>query len=259
MTRRIWSIVGICLGVLTLMGDACYQEPPSPVGFTLHTQRSSLNSCFFFCTEDEPGIQVSGYWVHDPYPNPPLSLTNGWVYSMNATTGNNALYEVVGGRAAATWSFTELNGICAGKSAYGQVPLAGTQPLICYYYTVFSFSPDSLPANGSAVVAQVSGAGITATYGMPHLIIYDYWGNFVTEVVASSVSQDGSYLLATVPSMPNSGLFAVVVSNVGADGNLQIIGGTTFGVYGLDPPPPPPPSDDCSSDPTLPSCVENNS
>jgi hypothetical protein len=98
---------------------------------------------------------------------------------------------------------------------------------------------------------QVDGVGMTTTYGMPHVQIWNSLGTKIAEVVATSVTDNGTVLKAPGPGISNAstGTYGLQVLNVASNGSLSPVGAAPMPIIYVDPnlPPPvcPPPPQEC--------------
>lgn len=234
-----------CLLILALLvvslGADCGPAPPL-VGFhiaTYETRLASNGRPFSFLIS---GVDVDAYHVLD---RPDLGVVQGSLTSLGYTSHGTDFYPQ--GRAAANWHFTLGNGPCGGQSITFPVRQRETQPIACdetgaYLRAPFYADPSAINLELPPAVVSVTGGGIDATFGMPAVDFYDDNGTLVAREYAYEVSSDGTLLKVHTPDLSSaeSGSFVLIVSNVGADGNLSAIGTLGIGVFTFEPPPPPP-------------------
>jgi hypothetical protein len=118
-------------------------------------------------------------------------------------------------------------------------------------FTGFTASPDSIDAQNPPMTIGFYGEGVNNLYGEPALAFYDELGN----VVASTQAQPNQLFWSgpeiagfqvTLPSISDvyDGVYTVVVHNIDAKGQWEVVGAAAVTIYGNPIPPPPPPPDD---------------
>ena len=102
-------------------------------------------------------------------------------------------------------------------------------------------SPSSMDAAAPPDTFQMTGTGFSAAYGMPHVDLYDEFGNIVAQTYATYVSSDGTTMQVpgSVVSYLSSAAYGAVVKLVQSNGTLQALGGAEVDVYSNGSPPPP--------------------
>jgi hypothetical protein len=194
MKRTMWTLL---FGILVVfaMGFQCGgPPPPPPVGFQVHTQDEAN---LFGTLEDSGGISISGV-LQNPIVNNPV----GFITNFTATTDGNGFWEEVNGEVPAVWNFGEFNGPCGGQSAFATVGNGQTQDLDCIGTVLgFILTPATLNVSAPPSGLSLTGSGVSTTYGMPHVQIFNNVGTKVADVVATSVTNDGKALTSPAPSL----------------------------------------------------------
>lgn len=204
-------------------------------GFTIQTVVKNTLGNF----SPNPNVNVEGHILTVPYP------PQGKSY-FNQTTGADAKTFVEDGVVGFDWYLTQLQldhpAIpCAPQTVRINVDL-GTYPLDCAGGSnQFSVSPEEVQYPFPTSL-QVTGSGISNTYGAPPVVFYDETGNLVAQKTASSVASGGTSI--TVPS-PNfstftSGYYLVAVFNITSNGTWDKAGGDYIYVNSNMPPAVPP-------------------
>lgn len=194
----------------------------------------------------DPNVSVQGLWQGD---NGFGSLCGEQLGAFGTTDGEGKL-DVPNGRVPAVWSFTRFGGHtgCGTISFINRSISCGSEVrLNCGSAFVFAMSPDSIDVNAPPATATFTGEGVDTTYGMPKIEFYDEYGTYFDQTTATTVSADGTWLQASVPSLAGlySGIYTIVIVNATPDGSRNAIGTASVWVYGNDmPPPPPDPEDD---------------
>ncbi|MGA8438743.1 MAG: choice-of-anchor D domain-containing protein [Candidatus Sulfotelmatobacter sp.] len=206
--------------ILTAMAFQCGgPPPPPPVGFQIHTMDEQD---LFGTLEDSPGINVVMTFQEDINNNP-----MGFTDYFNLTTDSNGYATAVNAVVPANWLFQENNGPCSGDRAVATVGNAQTQDLDCIsVYLAFNVTPTSLYTNQLPAQLQVAGSGMTTTYGMPHVQIFDQAGNKVADVTAKSVTNGGTILTSPTPNLAGTptATYGLEVLNVQSNGSLTPVG-----------------------------------
>jgi hypothetical protein len=107
-----------------------------------------------------------------------------------------------------------------------------------YGYTLTA-DPSSVDLQNPPASGTITGQGFDATYGMPLLEYFDYYGYLVGSVYATSVSSDGTSLQANIPDLSYvySGVYQIRVTNKRYDGYyLDIVGSASITATGRDRP-----------------------
>lgn len=231
--------------LLIAMAFQCGGPPaPPPVGFQVHTMDEQD---LFGTLEDSPNINVIMNLQEAIVTNPVGSNTY-----FNVTTDGNGFAEATNAVVPANWLFSEKNGPCAGGNVVGTVGNTQTQDLDCVsIYLSFNVTPGSLVTNKPPSHLQVAGSGMTTTYGMPHVQIWSSIGTKIAEVVATSVTYNGTVLTAPAPSLSgvSTATYALEVLNVQSNGSLSPVGAAPVPIVApwVPPIPPicPPPPQEC--------------
>jgi len=196
----------------------------------------------------------------------PTSIQGTRLFDLTGATGSVTSFgpilcggpcPVEGGRAPARWNI--VAGIpqaeCIGylEPTQRDVPLNSTQISRCVTFGIvfpFSTAPNTVDLNAVPATFEMSGEGLTTTYGMPYIEYRDpYSGALIGATTASAVSGKGSWLQAAAPNLSAvyDGVYNVLISNVRADGSLEPVGMTTIECTGrpyiFEPPPDPGPCD----------------
>jgi hypothetical protein len=185
------------------------------------------------------------------------SVRGNWQFDNGSALGNTTTFSsccgtipVADGRVPARWQ------IFAGPPGCGQltnpnmdVSAGQTKVAQCLTFGIlfpFAMSPGSINLQAPPATMDMTGSGLTTTYGLPRIEYMDqYTGDMIAVTTATSVTGDGNGLQATTPNLSfvYSGTFSVFVSNAQADGSFEYVGATTVDAYGRDfvfeePPPP---------------------
>lgn len=99
----------------------------------------------------------------------------------------------------------------------------------------FTIDPSGADLNNLPSSVTVSGQGIDATYGPPRVDYYNGDGFFVGTAYATSVANDGSWLVASLPDLSEaySGTFTLQIVNKNADGDyVDFLGSGTVNCWG---------------------------
>ena len=200
----------------------------------------------------------------------PTNVRGNWQFNNGTAQGNTTTFNaccgtvpVADGRVPARWQ------IFAGPPGCGQltnpnmdVTAGATKTAQCLTFGIifpFATSPGSVDLQAPPAAMEMTGSGLTTTYGMPRVEYMDqYTGDLIGVATATSVSGDGTWLQAPTPNLSDvySGTFSAFVSNVKADGTFEYVGASTVNAYGRDyvfePPPPPP---DCGCPPNGGPCL----
>jgi hypothetical protein len=230
--KKICALSALFVVVLLAVGFDCGSgTPPPPVGFQVHTMDEQD---IFGTLEDSPGINLS-FHFEDLAPG----QVQGFITTFtNVNTDSNGLYSAVEAETPAVWNFTEHNGPCAGLSAPALVSNGATQPLDCISVRLaFNMAPSTLDTFKPPATLQVYGSGISSTYGMPKVQLYDNGGNILAQITASSVAGNGSSLNATMPNVStyHSDTYGVRVMNVQQNGSLEPAGVLPLQIEGREP------------------------
>jgi hypothetical protein len=213
-----------------------------PSGFTIKTTYSTPSSpTQRGVTSPDPNVHVIGSIA-----SPQASCGNQG--SLNLTTDSEGKAKSRDWGADAYWNFQRIGGHagCGLLPSFGYLPCGGSVTLNCSSALAFGMAPESIDVNAPPATATFTGAGLSTTYGMPTIEFYDEYGNFFNQTTASSVSADGTWLQAAVPSLAGlySGTYTIVIVNATADGSRNAIGTASVWVYGndlIEPPPDPDP------------------
>lgn len=198
------------------------------------------------------------------------NVRGDWQFDNGSATGNTTTFssccgtvDIADGRAPARWLiFAGVPGGCQGQITNPNMDVNPGQTKVaeCLGFGIifpFSTAPASVDLQAPPSTMEMSGSGLTTTYGMPRIEYTDqYTGNLIATTTATSVSADGTWLQAATPDLSSvySGTFNMFVSNARADGSFEYIGTATVDAFGRDfvyePPPPPgecgcPPSGPC--------------
>jgi hypothetical protein len=206
--------------LIPMMAFQCGGPPaPPPIGFQIHTMDEQD---LFHTLEDSPKINVSMNFQEATTNN-----TMGFLTSLTVTTDDNGYAWAGNTVVPANWLFQENNGPCAGDRAVATVGNAQTQDLDCIsVYLAFNVTPTSLYTNQLPAQLQVTGSGITTTYGMPHVQIFDEAGNKIADVTAKSVTYGGTVLTCPTPNLAGTptSTYGLEVLNVQSNGSLAPVG-----------------------------------
>ncbi|MEP6912722.1 MAG: hypothetical protein ABI923_08205 [bacterium] len=186
-----------------------------------------------------------------------------WLFDNGAAQGQTKFFgpalcvggpcNVSDGRVPATWRIIPQNGACIQFLAPldRNVTAGSTQVAKCLVsaFASFAASPDSIDLLNPPATVTVTGSGISGGYGMPVIQYYDqYSGVLVASTTASNIAADGSWLQASTPDLSSvyTGAYNIVISNVAADGTLELLGAAPISAWNRDPavccdPPPDPP------------------
>jgi hypothetical protein len=209
--------------------------PPSP------TQRQMINP--------DPNVQVVGNWQGDNG----QGNTCGSQMSFNITTGSDGTKKISDGRVPAVWIFTRAGGHTGCGTIFNivrAISCGQTTTLECSLTGAnFAMSPDTIDAFAPPATVTLSGQGLSTAYGTPTVEFYDEYGGYIDGQLASSVSGDGTWLTANVPSLAGaySGSYTIVIVNATADGSRDVVGIASVWIYGNEVPilPPDPDPDPC--------------
>jgi hypothetical protein len=227
--EKFGGILLLALTAVFLKG--CFTPPPA--NFTVAPQL-----CDFGCQPD-PGVYISGYWVQD---TPQFGQEHGDNYSIPLTYVHGKL-PVDNGRAPANWSLMENSGACDAKTAPATIFYQKDVSLSCFAYlgllTGGTISPDTINTYSPPATYTVTASGMSTQYGMPVLQYYDTNGNLVAQATGSWVSQDGTQMTGTTPSLSGvaNGFYEGVVSNAGPNGTYGAIAAVGVTIYTPAPPP----------------------
>ena len=216
-----------------------------PKGFKVRTTFTALPSP----TQNQlilpdPNVFVTGQWLNDQSG----SLCGGQ-FSFQGNTNGDGKFNVSDGRVPASWRLTRFGGQPGCDRLITSFPLSlscGAEVTInCGAGSVFAMTPGEIDINAPPPTAAFTGEGVNTTYGMPTIEFYDEYGTFFNQTTASTVSADGTWLQAAIPSLAGlySGTYTVVIVNATADGSRNAIGTASVWLYGNDMPPPPPDPD----------------
>ena len=161
----------------------------------------------------------------------------GFATSFRHATDDQGFYTELNGRAPANWLFHEFNGPCANQQTVATVGQKQTQALDCIsIHLAFSMTPKTLDVTALPGTLTITGTGITTTYGMPHVQIWDSLGNKVGESVATSVSS-GTVLVTPTPavSLVPTETYGLEVLNLHEDGTMAPVGALPVSIFGREP------------------------
>jgi hypothetical protein len=232
--KKVVQLTVLVLVVIFAMGFQCGSGPPVPpaVGFQVHT----LDEANLFGTlQDSPNIDVLGNWQEDVVLTPA-----GTFRSFFGRTDDNGFYNANGVVAPANWQLSEPdNGPCAGGSVVVTVGQGQTQDLDCIGTVLgFQLIPGVIDSLNPPNSLQVNGANMMTTYGMPNVQIFDSLGNQIANVIAMSVTNNGSVLTCPMPALPSTlrtGTYGLEVMNVQSNGSLSPAGALAVPIYGAEP------------------------
>jgi hypothetical protein len=159
--------------------------------------------------------------------------TQGTTTYFSDVTDDNGYYEAVNGVVPANWGVSESSGPCAGGSTVVATSNSQTQDLDCIATVLgFFLVPGDLKEASPPPNLQITGIGMSTTYGMPRVQIFNSVGTKVAEVAASSVTNNGTVLTAPTPNL--SGLptetYGLEVLNVQSNGSLTPVGATPVSI-----------------------------
>jgi hypothetical protein len=187
----------ITLGVFMMlsMGDDCGgPPPPPPIGFEVHTV-NQLN--LWGPVSDAQYINLTLALDH-LLPAPP----QGTVGYFTGTSDGSGYFDALNGIAPAVWDFHENSGPCGGQWTPGTVGQGQVQALTCVGFAiVFTMTPSTLDVYSPPATLQIFGTGMTTTYGMPQVKIFNSLGNVVGQTTATSVTYGGTELTAPTPNL----------------------------------------------------------
>jgi len=173
--------------------------------------------------EDSANINVVMTLQPPPITNNPM----GFIDEFNETTDGNGYALATNAIVPANWLFQENNGPCAGGRVVATVGNAQTQDLDCIAVVLgFNVTPTPLYTNQLPAQLQVDGSGMTTTYGMPHVQIFDEAGKIIGDVTAKSVTDGGTILTSPTPNLAGTptGTYGLEVLNVQSNGSLAPVG-----------------------------------
>lgn len=226
-------LLGITI-VLT-MGFQCGGPPaPPPVGFQLHTMDEDD---LFSTLEDSPDIGLVGNLQEV------LSeTTQGQFTYFSGSSDDNGYYEAVNAIVPANWEIGESGGPCDSQSTVVSVGNQDTQDLDCIATVLgFYLVPGQLYESDLPASLEITGTGMSTTYGMPHVEIFNEVGTVIANVTASSVIDNGTVLTAPTPKLSNlpTATYGLEVLNVQSNGTLAPVGATPVAIIYTPPYTPP--------------------
>lgn len=136
----------------------------------------------------------------------------------------------------------------SGGTGYDGSIRVASRSYNCYYLSVLvgnnygytlTADPSTVNLQNPPASGTITGQGFDATYGMPLLEYFDYYGYLIGSVYATSVSGDGTSLTANIPDLSYvySGTYQIRVTNKRYDGYyLDIVGFATITATGRDRP-----------------------
>jgi hypothetical protein len=239
--------------LVVLLGFRCTPPPPPPTppnGFSILTlYQEFVNEIPTTPPLTYPAVGVDANFQFNTRP------TVGSLTNCNGFTDLYALLPCPDRKVPGLWELAFTSGRCVGVHDITDFEIeAGSQVgWKCeVHFQRFFFSPESIDVNSPPGTVQLTGDGITATYGMPVIQFINTWtGEIVGTATASGVAPDGTWVVAPTPYLGSatSGEYAAVLYLVDASGSLVGLGGDILTLYGNDPPPPPPPEDNgCGTD-----------
>lgn len=216
---------------------------PNP-GFTLITQRrNSLG-----IESPMPSTIVEGK-QRRPLPPEATGTVRDFRDTSSPTVG---LLPVPGGVAPAFWAIGVDNGPCAGQVAFGGVKRADYNYLTCTQLRLsfpFAFVPFSLTSSDMAHNWTVTGDGMSTSYGMPVLQVYDGYGNVVAQMMAmecgyapeTDAAPETTWMSGTCEGLWGlpSGTYTADIFNQTPDGEGAYVGFVSFTIVAEQPPPGP--------------------
>jgi hypothetical protein len=219
--KKVLYIALLGLFMMLAMGDDCGgPPPPPPVGFQVHTMDEQG---WFGTLEDAPYISLTFYLEH-LVPAPP----QGFITSFNnVTTDGSGYFDALNAEAPAVWNFQENNGPCGGQSVPANVGQNQTQVLDCIGFAItYTMTPSTLDVLYPPANLQIFGAGMTTTYGMPQVQIFNSLGNVVGQTTATAVTNNGTQLTAPTPDLHTlrTDTYGIRVMNVQSGGSLVTVG-----------------------------------
>jgi hypothetical protein len=147
-----------------------------------------------------------------------------------------------------TYDIQYLNGNCPAREIRGVTCFGflnfpkdcqGTCNVRAFPRRFFGFnltaSPDSADLNSPPTSITVSGQAMDGTYGLPRVEYLDSDGYLIGSVYATSVSGDGTWLVAQVPDLSSAytGTFTIQVSNMTSEGyHSDVVGTATLNCWG---------------------------
>jgi hypothetical protein len=178
----------------------------------------------FSTLQDSAGIDLTGNLQETIQ-----STYQGTYTYFSGTSDDDGYYEALNAIVPANWGISEGNGPCGGQSTVVTVGNQQTQDLDCISTVLgFILTPGDLYELALPATLQITGENMSTTYGMPHVEIFNEVGTVVANVTATSVTDDGTVLVATTPAL--SGLatatYGLEVLNVQSDGSLSPVGAT---------------------------------
>lgn len=235
--------------LLVLLLCSCSPGPnpnlPDP-GFTIVTQRrDSLG-----IESAQPNTVVFGNQTRPTFSDP-----GGNVHSFRGiSSATAALLPVPNGVAPAFWELGEESGPCAGQVTFGNIKRADYNYLTCSRFKLdfpFAFLPSSFASADPTLNWTVIGTGMSASYGMPMLQIYDMYGNVVAYVGATDcgytpetdTTPETTWMSGNSAALAglSSGSYTADIWNQTPDGSGAYVGFVDFAIYDNEPPPGPGP------------------
>ena len=205
----------------------------APVGgFFVYTVDQLVVGGVVVSTTPHPGVNVQGTWVED------IGTANGDVFAFDTTTEPpDAQSHILDGRIPAEWdSLVVWNQPCGTEvdSAFYYVTLA--TPYIewyCIHSTSVEANPSFSVSGSLPSTFNVSYQGISSTYGMPQMNVYQ-GTTLISTATASNVSAGGTSATFSFPK-PSSGslgsaLYTFNLTNENSAGIYQGIGAGFFSV-----------------------------
>ncbi|MEK6321561.1 MAG: hypothetical protein AABN33_07755 [Acidobacteriota bacterium] len=238
--KKLIYLLLIVGSFLITVAFSCGPTPPPPPpsnGFTVLTTEQQVVNGIAMGPRTVSREFASEFLIENPPGNP----TIGTLGHCSGTTNSAGLFPCPDRMVPAIWSLTEFTGFCAGQTILYNVFAGGFLNANCSIeINTFGISPDSVDANAPPATIEITGYGMSSSYGMPVIQIVDSYGNAVTSTTATSCT--GSWLQAPTPYLGYvySGSYVAMVYNVGYGGDLQLVGGAWLYIYGNSPPPPDP-------------------
>ncbi len=92
----------------------------------------------------------------------------------------------------------------------------------------FILAPDTLYVSAPPSSLSLTGSGVSITYGMPHVQIFNNLGTKIADVIATSATDSGKALTTPAPGLTGltTGTYGLEVLNVQSNGSLAPVGAT---------------------------------
>jgi YVTN family beta-propeller protein len=196
---------------------------------------------------NDRGCFASG--LSQPMTPPPPPVGTGWQGFGTSPAVGQCNFS---GFSPGTWNFEFFSNQCltAGQK-FDDIGPFTTDPSGHLDHTVCTIPASAAPAAGSHFAitgllpstVTISTQGLTTTYGMPKLLVYDSNLSHVATASATSAAPDGSSATFPFPSSLGQNTYMFAVQNMGASGYFNVvdatyysIGGTTAltGAFGVD-------------------------